>query len=452
MQGVFTMADAHRPNDLDAYFMPFTPQKAFKKKPRMLVGAEGMYYHAADGRRMLDAFAGMWCVNAGHNHPKIVEAIRKQAGAYDYISTFNYGHPLAFEAASRLCAAMPGDLDHVFFSNSGSEAVDTAIKIALAYHRARGKGTKVKFIGRERAYHGVSIGGISVGGIGYNRKAFGLNLMPGVDHLPHTYDLQNQAFSDGQPDWGAHLAEDLERLVALHDAENIAAVFVEPVPGSTGILPPPKGYLERLREICTKHDILLIFDEVITAFGRLGKGSGAEYFGVLPDMITAAKGLTSGAVPMGATFIRKGIYDALLDAPGEYAVQIMHGYTYSGHPLACAAALAAQDAYREEGMYENAARLEKPFRQALQTLKGHPHVLDVRAIGLMCGIEIDPGTRNPPHEMSRAMEIFDKMYWEKDVVMRFTGNVLALSPSLIVTESQIGEIVEKLKAVLKTVR
>lgn len=444
------MTSILKPNDLDAYFMPFTQQKNFKKKPRMLSKAEGMYYYTDDGRKMLDAFAGLWCVNAGHNHPKIVEAIREQAGILDYASTFSFGHPLAFRAASVLCAEMPGDIDHVFFCNSGSEAVDTAVKIALNYHRIRGKGTKTKIISRERGYHGVNIAGVSLGGISFNRKAFAGALMPNVDHMPHTHNLKEQAFSKGQPNWGAHLADTLESLVTLHDAENVAAVIIEPVPGSTGVLPPPKGYLEKIRAICDKHDILLIFDEVITGFGRLGHASAAEYYNILPDIITAAKGINSGAVPMGAAFMRKGIYDAFVEGP-DLQFNFMHGYTYSGHPLACAAAIAAMEVYKNEGMFENARRLEKTWEDALHSLKGAPHVVDIRNQGLMGGIELDPGPRNPPHEMSRAMEVFDRMFFEQDVVMRYTYNTLALSPSLIVNESQIDEIVTKLRRTLESV-
>ena len=439
-----------KPNDLNALFMPFTQQKAYKKKPRMLARAEGMYYYDDNGRKLLDAFAGLWCVNAGHNHPKVVEAIRKQAGELDYASTFSYGHPLAFSTATKLCAEMPGDIDHVFFCNSGSEAVDTGVKIALNYHRIRGKGTKTRIISRERGYHGVNICGISLGGISYNRKAFSGALMGNVDHLPTTHNRAEQAFTQGQPTWGGHLADTLEDLVTLHDPENVAAVIIEPVAGSTGILPPPKGYLEKIRAICDKHDILLIFDEVITAFGRLGHTSAAQYFGVMPDIILAAKGMNSGAVPMGAAFMRKGIYDAFIEGP-DLQFNFMHGYTYSGHPLACAAASAAMDAYKEEGMFENARRMEKIFGDAVQSLKDARHVVDIRTIGLMAGIEVDPGTRNPPHEMSRAMETFDKMFFEQDVTMRYTGNVLALAPSLIVNESQIDEIVTKLRKTLETV-
>lgn len=442
-----------KPNDLDAHFMPFTAQKSFKKKPRMITGAKGMYYYSDDGREMLDASAGLWCVNAGHSHPKIVEAIQKQAASLDYAPNFSFGHPLAFQAASRLVAEMPGDIEHVFFSNSGSEAVDTAVKIALAYWRARGKAAKTKIISRERAYHGVNICGVSLGGIPWNRKVFSGALMPNVDYLPHTFNLKEQAFSKHQPEWGAHLANDLENIVALHDAENIAAVIVEPVAGSTGVLVPPKGYLEKLREICTKHDILLIFDEVITGFGRLGKATAAEYFGVVPDIITTAKGINSGTVPMGATFCRKGIYDAFMESAGEYSINFFHGYTYSGHPLACAAALATQEVYKSEGLFENAAKLEKTWSDALHTLKGKPHVIDIRTIGLMGAVELDPGTdRKYPDEMSRAMEAFDRMYFEHDTVMRFTGNTLAMSPPLILNESHISLLVERLGKMLTNLR
>ncbi len=439
------------PNDLDAHFMPFTAHRVFKRRPRMLTGAKGMYYFSDDGRKLLDACAGLWCVNAGHSHPKIVASIQKQAAELDYAPNFSFGHPLAFQAAARLCAEMPGDIDHVFFSNSGSEAVDTAIKIAIAYQRARGKGTKVKIIGRERGYHGVNIAGISVGGLGYNRKVFSAAMMPGVDHMPHTHHPDKQAFSRGQPAWGAHLADDLENLVMLHDADNIAAVIIEPVAGSTGVLVPPQGYLEKIRAICAKHDILLIFDEVITAWGRLGKATAAEYFNVLPDIITAAKAINNAAVPMGATFVRKGIYDAFMQG-GEYTAEFMHGYTYSGHPLACAAALATQDAYREEGLFEKSAALEKTWADALHTLKDAPHVIDIRTIGLMGGVEIHPGMRDVPNEMSRAMEVFDNLFFEQNIVLRFTGNTLAMSPPLIVNESQIDEIVTKIRKALQAVK
>lgn len=445
------MTSVLKPNDLDAHFMPFTAQRNFKRKPRMITRAKGMFYYSDDGRELLDAAAGLWCVNAGHNHPKIVAAIQKQAQELDYAPNFSFGHPLAFQAASRLCAEMPGDLDHVFFSNSGSESVDTAVKIALGYHRVRGKGTKLKILSRERAYHGVNICGVSLGGLYYNRKMFSGALMPNVDFLPHTHNLEKNAFSKHQPAWGAHLADDLERLIQLHDAENVAAVIIEPVAGSTGVLVPPKGYLEKIRAICTKYDVLMIMDEVITAWGRLGKATASEYFGVQPDIITSAKGINSGTVPMGATFVRKGIYDAFMTGD-EFGVEFMHGYTYSGHPLACAATLATLDVYKEEKLFENAAGLEAKWADALHSLKGAPHVIDVRTIGLMGGVELDPGTRNAPAEQSRAWEAFDKMFFEHNVVMRFTGNTLAMSPPLIVNESQIGQIVDRLRKTLETVK
>lgn len=441
-----------KPNDLDAHFMPFTAQRSFKKKPRMLTKAKGMYYYDDVGRQLIDASAGLWCVNAGHNHPKIVEAIRRQAGELDYAPNFSFAHPLAFQAASRLCAEMPGDIEHVFFSNSGSESVDTAVKIALNYHRLRGKGAKTKIISRERGYHGVNICGVSLGGISYNRKAFSGALMPNVDFLPHTFNLEKNAFSRGMPAWGAHLADTLEDIIKLHDAENVAAVIVEPAAGSTGVLPPPEGYLQKLRAICDRYDVLLIFDEVITAWGRLGKATAAEYFGVMPDIITSAKGINSGTVPMGATFVRKGIYDTFLSPPGEYGVDFMHGYTYSGHPLACAAAIAALEVYKDEGLFENAVKLEKKWADALHSLKDAPHVIDIRTIGLMGGVELDPGTRNPPHEMSRAMEAFDRMFFEQNVVLRFTVNTIAMSPPLIVEESHIDQIVAGLRKALQSVK
>lgn len=447
-----------RPNDLDAHFMPFTTQKSFKKKPRMIAGAKGMHYYADDGRELIDASAGLWCVNAGHQHPKIVAAIQQQAAALDYVPSFSFGHPIVFEAAARLCAEMPGDLDHVFFSNSGSEAVDTAIKIAIAYWRARGKGTKAKIISRDRGYHGVNICGVSLGGLQYNRKVFAHALMPNVDFLPNTHNLEHQAFSKGLPQWGAHLADDLHNLVRLHDAENIAAVIVEPVAGSTGVLPPPQGYLERLRKICDQYDILLIFDEVITGWGRLGHAGTADYFGVMPDIVCSAKGITSGTVPMGATFVRKNIYDAFMAIPGDYGVEFFHGYTYSGHPLACAAAIACIDVYKNEGLFQNARDLAGYWQEALHSLKGAPHVIDIRNCGLMGAVELDPGPaadkggRNPPHEMSRTMEVFDRLFFEQDVVCRFTGNVLAFSPPLIVEKTHIDQIVDRVRKALESTK
>src|SRR5215467_12464727 len=370
-----------RPNDLESFWMPFTSNRAFKKAPRLLSRAKGLYYFTPEDRPILDATAGLWCCNAGHNREPIVAAIQQQAAELDYAPPFQYAHPKAFELASRVAALAPKGLDHVFFANSGSEAVDTALKIALAYHNVRGEGARTRLIGRERGYHGVGFGGIAVGGIVNNRKFFG-SLLAGVDHLPSTYNREQQAFSKGEPEWGAHLADELERIVTLHDASTIAAVIVEPMAGSTGVLPTPKGYLERLRAICDRHGILLIFDEVITGFGRLGFPFAAERYGVTPDLVTFAKGVTSGAVPMGGVIARKPIYDAFMRGP-EHVVELFHGYTYSAHPLACAAALATLDLYRQEKLIERARALEPKFADAAMSLKGKPGVLDIRTVGLV---------------------------------------------------------------------
>src|SRR6476659_1066246 len=374
------------PNDLEAFWLPFTPNRAFKASPRLIARAKDMHYYTPEGRSVLDGTAGLWCTNACHNRAPIVAAIRAQAAELDYAPAFQFAHPKAFELASRVAALAPEGLDHVFFCNSGSEAVDTALKIALAYHNVRGDGARTRLIGRERGYHGVGFGGISVGGIVANRKFFGA-LLAGVDHLPSTYNRAEQAFSKGEPDWGAHLADDLERIVTLHDASTIAAVIVEPMAGSTGVLPAPKGYLQRLRAICDKHGILLIFDEVITGFGRLGYAFAAERYGVVPDLITFAKGITSGAVPMGGVIVRKGIYDAFMRGP-EHVVELFHGYTYSAHPLACAAALATLDLYREEDLFERAKKLEPYWANAAMGLKGLHNVLDIRCVGLTAGIDL----------------------------------------------------------------
>jgi len=430
------------PNSLEAYWMPFTPNRRFKANPRMVDRAEGMHYFTPEGRPILDATSGLWCVNAGHNRPRIIEAIQKQAAQLGYATTFNLGHPLAFEFASRVADLLPGDLDHVFFTNSGSEAVDTALKIALAYQRARGKGTKTRLIGRERGYHGVGFGGISVGGIVKNRMYFG-SLLTGVDHLPHTHDPARNAFTRGQPEHGAELADELERIVTLHDASNIAAVIVEPVAGSTGVLVPPKGYLQRLRAICDKHDILLIFDEVITGFGRLGSAFGAEHFGVQPDIVTMAKGITNAAVPMGAVGVRKGIYEAMMDG-ADAAIELFHGYTYSGHPLACAAGLATFDTYRDEGLFERAAHLAPTFEAAVHSLRDASHVIDIRNIGLVAGIELAP---RPGEAGERAQEAF-RACFDRGLLVRVTADIIALSPSLIIEEGQIDEIVGTLREVL----
>ena len=433
------------PNNLEPYWIPFTPNRQFKANPRLLVEAKDMHYTTTEGRPVLDGTAGLWCVNAGHCRPKIVAAIKAQAEKLDYATAFQMSHPGVFEFAARLTAMLPGDLDHVFFTNSGSEAVDTALKIALAYHRVRGEGTRQRLIGRERGYHGVGFGGISVGGIANNRKFFG-SLLAGVDHLPHTHSLEHMAFSRGQPEWGAHLADELERVVALHDASTIAAVIVEPMAGSAGVLVPPKGYLERLREICDRHGILLIFDEVITGFGRLGKSCAAEYFDLVPDLITVAKGLTNGTVPMGAVFARKGIYEAFMAGP-ENAIELFHGYTYSGHPLACAAGMATLDVYRDEGLFERAAELAPYWEEAVHSLKGLNHVIDLRNIGLVAGIELEPRAGAPT---ARASEVFLRCL-ERGLLIRTTADIIALSPPLIVTKGQIDEIFGTLGEVIREV-
>src|SRR5712671_7353416 len=433
-----------RPNDLEAYWMPFTPNRAFKKAPRLITRAKDMYYYAADGRAVLDATAGLWCCNAGHGREEIVTAIKRQAEELDYAPAFQFGHPYAFELASRVAALAPGDLDHVFFCNSGSEAVDTALKIALAYHHVRGEGARTRLIGRERGYHGVGFGGISVGGIVNNRKFFG-SLLTGVDHLPHTYNRDTQAFTKGEPEWGAHLADDLERIATLHDPSTIAAVIVEPMAGSTGVLPAPKGYLQRLRAICDKYGILLIFDEVITGFGRLGFAFAAERYGVVPDIITFAKGITSGTVPMGGVIVRKGIYDAFMRGPA-HVVELFHGYTYSAHPLACAAGLATLDLYRDEELFARANKLEPLWADAAMSLKGLPNVLDIRTVGLTAGIDL---ASKPDGVGKRGYEAMERGFHDEGIMFRIVGDSIAVTPPLIVSESQIGEIFEKVGKVIK---
>jgi beta-alanine--pyruvate transaminase len=431
--------------DLEAFWMPFTANRQFKARPRLLARAEGMHYWTEDGRKVLDGVAGLWCVNAGHGRKEITEAVSKQLATMEYAPPFQMGHPPGFELASRLVKLAPGDIDHVFFTNSGSEAVDTALKIAIAYHRLRGEGARQRLIGREKGYHGVGFGGTSVGGMVNNRKFFGA-LLPGVDHLRHTHDLEHNAFSRGVPEWGAHLADDLERLAALHDASTIAAVIVEPVAGSAGVLLPPKGYLQRLRTICDKHGILLIFDEVITGFGRLGAAFGAQYFDVLPDMITSAKALTNGAIPMGAVFVRKHIYDAFMKGP-ENGIELFHGYTYSAHPAACAAGLAVQDIYDREGLLTRAAKMAKTFEEAVHSLRGLPRIIDIRNIGLVAGIELEP---RPGAPAARAYEIFVKAF-ERGILIRTTGDTIALSPPLIVEAEQIDQLVSTLRDLIKEV-
>jgi beta-alanine--pyruvate transaminase len=432
-------------NSLDAFWMPFTPNRRFKANPRLLSGARDMHYFTPDGREVLDGTAGLWCVNAGHNRPRIVEAIQRQAAELDYVSSFNMAHPLAFTFASRLAAMAPPGLDRIFFSNSGSESVDTALKIALAYQRARGKAGKTRLIGRERGYHGVGFGGISVGGIVRNRMYFG-SLLTGVDHLPHTHGIAANRFSKGQPEQGADLADTLERLVALHDASTIAAVIVEPVAGSTGVLIPPKGYLERLRALCDKHDILLIFDEVITGFGRVGAAFAAERFGVIPDMMCLAKGLTNAAVPAGAVAVSRTIHDAMMDA-ADAPIELFHGYTYSAHPLACAAGLATLDVYAEEGLFERARTLEPYWETAMHSLADARHVIDIRNLGLIAGIELEP---RPGKPTERAIEAYEAAF-DAGLMIRVTGDIIALSPPLIIDKGQIDRIVDTLRTVLSRI-
>ncbi|MBR2535343.1 MAG: aspartate aminotransferase family protein [Hyphomicrobium sp.] len=433
----------HKTNDLSAFWMPFTANQQFKKNPRIFVGADRMHYITDDGRRVLDGTSGLWCVNAGHCRPKIVEAIQKQAATLDFAGTFQMGHAKAFECASRLVNIAPKGFDHVFFTNSGSESVETALKMALAYHRAKGNATKVRLIGRERGYHGVNFGGMSVGGISNNRKMFGA-LVSGVDHLRHTHDLSRNAFTRGEPQHGAELADDLERLVALHDASTIAACIVEPVACSTGVLIPPKGYLKRLAAICAKHDILLIFDEVITAFGRLGTPFGADYFDISPDIITTAKGVTNGVIPMGAVFVTSKIHDAFMTGP-ESMIDFFHGYTYSGHPMACAASIGTLDTYQEEGLLTRAADIAPYWEEQLHALKGMPHVIDIRNIGLIGAIEFEP---EPGAPGKRAYERFVKAF-ESNLLVRQTGDIIAISPPLIISKSEIDQLFEILKKVLK---
>jgi len=442
MDGLATTATV---NSYEEFFMPFTPNRQFKKAPRLLVGAKDMHYTSHDGRSILDSTAGLWCVNAGHCRPKISEAIARQAATMDYAPAFNMAHPQAFELASRVARMLPDGLEHVFFSNSGSEAVDTALKIALAYHRVRGEGQRTRLIGRERGYHGVGFGGISVGGIGNNRKHWG-TMLGGVDHLPHTHDLARNAFSRGQPQHGAELADWLERIVALHDASTIAAVIVEPLAGSTGVLVPPVGYLERLKAICVKHGILLIFDEVISGFGRLGAPFAVDLFGITPDIITLAKGITNATVPMGATVVSPAIHDAFMNGP-EGAIELFHGYTYSGHVLACAAALATLDTYEEEGIFANAAALSPYFEDAVHSLKDHPNVIDVRNLGMVAGVEL---AARPGAVGARAYDAFVACY-NAGLLTRVTGDIIAISPPLIAEKKHIDEMVGILGDVLKTV-
>ena len=437
-------ADLPAALDNAAFWMPYTANRQFKKAPRLLARAEGMYYWTPEGRQVLDGTAGLWCVNAGHCRPRIVQALQRQAAQMDFAPTFQMGHPLAFEFAERLARIAPSGFQRVFFTNSGSESADTALKIALAWQRARGEGQRFRLIGRERGYHGVNFGGMSVGGVISNRKAFGPGVA-GVDHMRHTHDPARNAFSRGQPAHGAELADDLERLCTLHDASTIAAVIVEPVAGSAGVLVPPKGYLERLREICSRHGILLIFDEVITGFGRLGQPFASQRFGVMPDIFTTAKGITNATVPMGAVFVRDAIFDQFMQGPE--GIELFHGYTYSGHPLACAAGMATLDTYDEEGLLTRVGSLEKQWEEGLHELKGQPNVIDIRNIGLMGAIELAP---RPGAPGARAYEVFVKAF-EAGVLIRVTGDTIALSPPLIVQPAQIGQILDTVRKLLGTV-
>jgi beta-alanine--pyruvate transaminase len=436
--------DRNAPNDLNAFWMPFTANRQFKKNPRMFVAAKDMHYTTSDGRQVLDGTAGLWCCNAGHCRPKIVEAIQKQAAELDYAPAFQMGHPVAFELANRIIDIAPKGIEHVFYTNSGSESVETALKLAIAYHRARGEGTRTRLIGRERGYHGVNFGGISVGGIVNNRKFFG-TLLTGVDHLPHTHLPHLNAFTKGQPEHGANLADDLERIVALHGAETIAAVIVEPMAGSTGVLMPPKGYLEKLRAITKKHGILLIFDEVITGFGRLGSAFAAQHFDVLPDMMTTAKGLTNGVIPMGAVLTTAAVHDAFMQGP-EHMIELFHGYTYSGNPIAAACGIATLEVYKEEGLFDRARELEGYWQDAIHSLKDHPHVIDIRNMGLIGAVELEPIAGEPT---KRAFSAFLKAY-EKGILIRTTGDIIAMSPPLIISKPQIDELIGTLGEVLKT--
>jgi beta-alanine--pyruvate transaminase len=431
------------PNDLNAFWMPFTANRQFKKSPRMFVAAKDMHYTTADGRHVLDGTAGLWCCNAGHCRPKITEAIQRQAAELDYAPAFQMGHPIAFELANRIIDIAPKGIEHVFYTNSGSESVETALKLAIAYHRARGDGARTRLIGRERGYHGVNFGGISVGGIVNNRKVFG-SLLNGVDHLPHTHIPQN-AFAKGQPEHGANLADELERIVALHGAETIAAVIVEPMAGSTGVLLPPKGYLEKLRAITKKHGILLIFDEVITGFGRLGSAFAAQHFDVLPDMMTTAKGLTNGVIPMGAVLTTAAVHDAFMQGP-EHMIELFHGYTYSGNPIAAACGIATLETYKEEGLFDRARELEGYWQDAIHSLRDHPHVIDIRNMGLIGAVELQG---IPGEPTKRAFNAFLKAY-EKGILIRTTGDIIAMSPPLIISTAEIDELIGTLGDVLKT--
>jgi beta-alanine--pyruvate transaminase len=433
-----------KPNELESYWLPFTANRAFKKRPRLISGAKDMHYLTPDGRKVLDATSGLYCVNAGHCRQPIVKAIQEAAGRLDYSPAFQFATPQVFDLSNQLALLAPGDLDYALFANSGSEAVETAMKLALSYHKIRGEGARTRFIGRERGYHGVCFGGISVGGMVNNRKAFG-NMLTGVDHMQATYNRSKQAYSIGEPEWGAELADELTRIIALHDASTIAAVIVEPVAGSTGCIPPPKNYLKRLREITAQHGILLILDEVITGFGRMGYAFSAERFGIVPDMITFAKGVTNGAVPMSGVMARKGIYDAHMTGP-DYAVELFHGFTYSGHPLAVAAGLATLGLYKDEGLFERSRAMEGQFAEGMMSLKGLPHVADIRPIGMMCGIDLDSV---PGKVGQRGYDALERAFFEHDLYIRMATDTIVVAPPLIATETDIADIRDRIAALLK---
>ena len=437
------MNQISRPNNLDAFWMPYSANRSFKATPRLLARAEGMFYYSNDNQEILDGTAGLWCCNAGHGRREIVEAIQRQAAVMDFAPTFQMGHPIAFQAAARLAEMTPDGMDKIFFTNSGSESADTALKIALAYHRARGESGRVRLIGRERGYHGVGFGGMSVGGIVSNRKQFGA-MLPYVDHLPHTHDPARNAFNPGLPKHGVEKADALLGLIALHGAETIAAVMVEPVAGSTGVLPPPEGYLQRLRDICDAHGILLIFDEVICGFGRLGANFAAERFGVTPDVMTMAKGLTNAAVPMGAVAVRDGIYDAVVNGAPE-GIELFHGYTYSGHPLAAAAAIAAMDLQRSDDLPGRVRAIEPYWERAMHALRGLPNVIDIRNTGLVAGIELQPRDGRPTH---RAVKVFERCF-DTGLLVRTTGDTVVLSPPLIVETAHVDRMTETLSAAIR---
>ncbi len=437
-------ANAH---NVDAFWLPFTANRDFKTRPRVIAGAAGHHYTTRDGAQLYDTFAGLWTSGLGHCHPKIVEAVQRQVATLDYAIGFQVTNDKAIELAARVAAMAPDGINHCFFTNSGSESVDTALKIALGYHRARGEGNRTRLIGREKGYHGVNFGGMSVGGIVPNRKAFSAVLLPGVDHIRHTLDIGRNAFSRGLPPHGIELADDLERLCTLHDGSNIAAVIVEPVAGSAGVIPPPAGYLERLREICDAHGILLIFDEVIAAFGRLGSAFGAQRFGVTPDIITTAKGLTNGVIPMGAVFVRDEIYDTFMQGP-DFMIELFHGYTYSGHPVAAAAGLATMDVYEEEGTFEQAREREQHFEDLLHSFADHDKVIDVRNFGLMGAVEMAP---REGAAGARGMEAHKRCFWDENVVVRAGMDTLQFSPFLNYEQGELEQAFAAIRRVIDAI-